>query len=228
LRTQVGIIGAGPAGLMLARLLHLQGISSIIIENRSRDYIENRIRAGLIEDWAADLLIDAGVGERGPHRVGGEARGRLHGDKRKELEQMVRHHVAQRAGRVVIIAAAADGERFGDRNLDVVDVIAIPDRLKKPVGKAQDHDVLHRLLAEVVIDAEDLVFVENAEELLIERMRARKVGAERLFDDDAPPRAVTRAIGAVLPRQAGLAEMTADRREACRRCGEIKQAIAAR
>src|SRR3972149_5000273 len=64
MRTQVGISGAGPAGLMLARLLHLQGISSIIIENRSRDYIENRIRAGLIEDWAADLLIDVGVGER--------------------------------------------------------------------------------------------------------------------------------------------------------------------
>ena len=64
MRTQVGIIGAGPAGLMLARLLHLQGIESIIIENRSRDYIENRIRAGLIEDWAADLLIDVGVGER--------------------------------------------------------------------------------------------------------------------------------------------------------------------
>jgi p-hydroxybenzoate 3-monooxygenase len=64
MRTQVGIIGAGPAGLMLARLLHLQGIESIIIENRSRDYIENRIRAGLIEHWAADLLIDVGVGER--------------------------------------------------------------------------------------------------------------------------------------------------------------------
>ena len=64
MRTQVGIIGAGPAGLMLARLLHLQGISSIIIENRSRDYIENRIRAGLIEDWAANLLIDVGVGAR--------------------------------------------------------------------------------------------------------------------------------------------------------------------
>ena len=64
MRTQVGIIGAGPAGLMLARLLHLQGIELIIIENRSRDYIENRIRAGLIEHWAADLLIDVGVGER--------------------------------------------------------------------------------------------------------------------------------------------------------------------
>ncbi|MFY9686947.1 MAG: FAD-dependent monooxygenase, partial [Pseudolabrys sp.] len=55
MRTQVGIVGAGPAGLMLARLLHLQGIESVIIENRSRNYIENRIRAGLIEHWAADL-----------------------------------------------------------------------------------------------------------------------------------------------------------------------------
>jgi p-hydroxybenzoate 3-monooxygenase len=64
MRTQVGIIGAGPAGLMLARLLHLQGIESIIIENRSRDYIENRIRAGLIEHWAADFLTEVGVGER--------------------------------------------------------------------------------------------------------------------------------------------------------------------
>ncbi len=64
MRTQVGIIGAGPAGLMLARLLRLQGIDSIVIENRSRDYIENRIRAGLIEHWAADLLTEVGVGER--------------------------------------------------------------------------------------------------------------------------------------------------------------------
>ena len=64
MRTQVGIIGAGPAGLMLARLLHLQGIESIIIEDRSRGYIENRIRAGLIEHWAADLLTEVGVGAR--------------------------------------------------------------------------------------------------------------------------------------------------------------------
>ncbi len=64
MRTQVGIVGAGPAGLMLARLLRLQGIDLIVIENRSRDYIENRIRAGLVEHWAADLLIDLGVGER--------------------------------------------------------------------------------------------------------------------------------------------------------------------
>ncbi len=64
MRTQVGIVGAGPAGLMLARLLTLQGIDSIIIENRSRDYIENRIRAGLIEHWAADLITEIGAGDR--------------------------------------------------------------------------------------------------------------------------------------------------------------------
>ena len=64
MRTQVGIIGAGPAGLALARLLHLAGISSIVIENRSEAYIYDRIRAGLIEHWAADLLTDIGVGER--------------------------------------------------------------------------------------------------------------------------------------------------------------------
>jgi p-hydroxybenzoate 3-monooxygenase len=64
MRTQVGIVGAGPAGLMLARLLQMQGVDSIVVENRSRDYIENRIRAGLIEHWAADLLVDVGAGER--------------------------------------------------------------------------------------------------------------------------------------------------------------------
>ena len=64
MRTQVGIIGAGPAGLMLARLLRLIGIDSIVIENRSEAYIYNRIRAGLIEHWAADLLTDVGVGDR--------------------------------------------------------------------------------------------------------------------------------------------------------------------
>ena len=64
MRTQVGIVGAGPAGLMLSHLLHLAGIESVVLENRSRDYIESRIRAGLIEHWAADLLVETGVGER--------------------------------------------------------------------------------------------------------------------------------------------------------------------
>jgi p-hydroxybenzoate 3-monooxygenase len=64
MRTQVGIVGAGPAGLMLSHLLHLAGIESVILENRSRDYIESRIRAGLLEQGTRDLLIDTGVGAR--------------------------------------------------------------------------------------------------------------------------------------------------------------------
>jgi len=64
MRTQVGIVGAGPAGLMLSHLLHLEGIESIILENRSREHIESRIRAGLIEQWASDLLVETGPSER--------------------------------------------------------------------------------------------------------------------------------------------------------------------
>jgi p-hydroxybenzoate 3-monooxygenase len=64
MRTQVGIVGAGPAGLFLAHLLRRAGIDSIVIENRSRAYIEGRIRAGLIEQWSSDLMIEIGVGER--------------------------------------------------------------------------------------------------------------------------------------------------------------------
>lgn len=64
MRTQVGIIGAGPAGLMLAHLLHLQGIESIILENRSREEIEGTIRAGVLEQWVVDLMNETGVGER--------------------------------------------------------------------------------------------------------------------------------------------------------------------
>ena len=64
IRTQIGIVGAGPAGLMLAHLLHLEGIDAVVVETKSRHYIEHRLRAGLLEQGSADLLIQAGVGER--------------------------------------------------------------------------------------------------------------------------------------------------------------------
>src|SRR3954449_8189592 len=63
-RTQVGIVGAGPAGLLLGRLLELQGVDNVILEARSRDYVEQRIRAGVLEHDTAELLAEAGVGER--------------------------------------------------------------------------------------------------------------------------------------------------------------------
>ncbi len=63
-RTQIGIVGAGPAGLMLSHLLHLQGIESVVIENRSRQYVEERVRAGVLEQGTVDLLTETGLGER--------------------------------------------------------------------------------------------------------------------------------------------------------------------
>lgn len=63
-RTQVGIIGSGPSGLLLAQLLHWQGIDAIIIEQRSRDYVEARIRAGVLESGTVELLREARVDQR--------------------------------------------------------------------------------------------------------------------------------------------------------------------
>ena len=64
LRTQVGIVGAGPAGLLLSHLLAREGIGSIVVESRSRRYVEERIRAGVLEQQTVDLLDETGVGAR--------------------------------------------------------------------------------------------------------------------------------------------------------------------
>jgi p-hydroxybenzoate 3-monooxygenase len=64
IRTQVGIVGAGPAGLMLGHLLHMAGIDSVIVEDRARDYVIERVRAGVLEQGTVDLLIESGVGDR--------------------------------------------------------------------------------------------------------------------------------------------------------------------
>jgi p-hydroxybenzoate 3-monooxygenase len=61
---RIGIIGAGPAGLMLSHLLHLNGIDSVVLESRPRDYVENRIRAGILEYEVAELMRSTGLGAR--------------------------------------------------------------------------------------------------------------------------------------------------------------------
>jgi p-hydroxybenzoate 3-monooxygenase len=63
-RTQVGIVGAGPAGLLLSHLLHLRGIDSVVLEAHTRDYVEQRVRAGVLEQGTVDTLVATGLGGR--------------------------------------------------------------------------------------------------------------------------------------------------------------------
>ena len=64
MRTQVAIVGAGPAGLLLSHLLHLQGLESVVLERRDRDYVEHRVRAGVLEHGTVEMLRETGVGGR--------------------------------------------------------------------------------------------------------------------------------------------------------------------
>ena len=74
LHTQVAIIGAGPAGLLLSHLLAAEGVESVVVETAARSYVAARIRAGILEQSTVDLLSEAGVGER-LKREGTEHRG---------------------------------------------------------------------------------------------------------------------------------------------------------
>src|SRR3954454_19686607 len=69
MRTQVAIVGGGPAGLMLGRLLELRGIDTVILEARDREYVQQRVRAGVLEQATMDLMDEVGLGER-MHREG--------------------------------------------------------------------------------------------------------------------------------------------------------------
>ena len=98
---------------------------------------------------------------------------------------MVLQHVAQRAGAVVVIGTVLDADRLGHGDLHMVDEVAVPQGLDQRVGKTEHQQVLHRLLAEKVIDAVDLLLVEMLVQQAIEHLRRFEVFAKGLFDHDA-------------------------------------------
>ena len=101
---------------------------------------------------------------------------------------MILHHVAQGAGVIVEGAAPSlHADRFRDGDLHVIHMFAVEERLEDGVAEAKRQQVLHRFLAEIMVDPVDLIGPKKAQEVAVEGQRAGKVVAERLFDDDARP-----------------------------------------
>src|SRR5438477_5614388 len=100
---------------------------------------------------------------------------------------MIGDHVAQRTGRIVVAAALLDSERFGHRDLNVVDKIAIPYWLENAVSKAKNQDILYSFLAQVMIDAVYLPFFEKSQELRIKLFGRLEIMTEWFFENKAPP-----------------------------------------
>src|SRR6267378_1740291 len=111
---------------------------------------------------------------------------------------MVLHHVAQRTGFFVITATLTYPEDFAHRDLYVVDRIPVPEAFKYRIGEAEHQDVLHRLLAEIMVDAKNLLLVRVTRQLRIELAGGLQIVAKRLLDHDALP-----ALFAILVEQPG-------------------------
>src|SRR5499426_443149 len=134
---------------------------------------------------------------------------------------MIGHHIAQRAGLFVVPPAASDALHFRRRDLDVVHIVAVPDRLEHRIAEAKENDVLHSLFSEVMIYAIDLILVEDVSDQVVQRARGFQVASERFFDHDARPPFF---FGGELY----YAESMDDKRRDRWRRGEIVQAVLAR
>ena len=118
-----------------------------------------------------------------PERLWPQRGRRLHRDEAEHLEQMRDDHVAEGARFLIEAAPHLDRERLGDVDLDVVDVVAVPDRLEHAVGEAHRQQVLHRLATQVVVDPENPLLVEDRLQQRVQLARRGEVGAERLLGD---------------------------------------------
>ena len=151
-----------------------------------------------------------------------ERHGRLHRGQRHQLEQVVRHHVAQRSSLFIVSAPLFDTDLLGGGNLHAVDVAAVPDRLEDAVAETKHQDVLDGLFAKVVIDAIDLFFVQDLLQFLVQLPGRLEIAAERLFDHDAPP------VPVFLASQPGGSKALHHRSKVIRRSGQIEKVVALR
>ncbi len=118
------------------------------------------------------------------HRGRVHAGGRLHGDDRQNLEHMVLHHVAQRADAVIIGDAAFQAHGFADSDLDMVDAGRVPQGFEHQIAKAQRQQVLDGFLAQIMVDAENLILFEQRADAVIDLLGGSQILADRLFHRD--------------------------------------------
>jgi p-hydroxybenzoate 3-monooxygenase len=157
-RTQVAIIGAGPAGSVLAQLLHLQGIDSVVLEKRDRAYVEARVRAGVLEAGTAETLREAGVGKRM------DAEGMPHtGTELRFRRQRHRIDFAELTGRCILVygqqevvkdVIAARLEAGGDIRFEIEDVVLSGLDTARPRVEFTERGERRRLDADFVVGAD--------------------------------------------------------------------------
>jgi hypothetical protein len=164
----------------------------------------------------------------GPHRVqhvhflvanlvGVEGHHRFHGHQAEQLHQVILHHVAQGAGPIVIAAAMFHAHFFGDGDGHVVHITPVPDRLEQRIGKAERQDVLHRLFAQIMVDAEDLGFLKTRGEGAVQRQRRIQVVPDRFL--------ARRCARVPVGRQAGAREEGRDFAKQGGRRGHVENAL---
>ena len=153
------------------------------------------------------------------HLVGLEGRRRLHAHEREQLQHVVLDQVAQRARLVVVARPRADPDVLGGRDLDVVDEVAVPDRLEHVVGEPERHHVLDGLLAQVVVDAVDLLLAEGATETVFCSSRADSRSVPNGFS------MITRTSALAAVVEVRLLERARDHPEELRRGREVERAV---
>ncbi len=131
---------------------------------------------------------------------------------------MICNHVAQSSGLFVVTRACANTTSFSRGDLDVVDIVAIPDRLEHRISETKDKYVLHRIFAEVVIDAINLTLFEHLGNGGVQSFRRFEISPERFFNDDPAPMIV-------FVCKICLAQAFHDRGSKRRRCREIEELI---
>ena len=167
MRTQVAIVGAGPAGLLLSQLLHLQGIESVVLERRDRDYVEARVRAGVLEHGSVETLREAGVGKRmdaeGMPHEGTELRFRRRRHRIDFADLTGRSIVVYGQQEVVKDLIAARLDAGGDVRFEIDDITLHDLDTERPSVRFTGADGPARLDADFVIGADGFHGISRSE-----------------------------------------------------------------